>query len=359
MSAEACVSADVLEHLVAAAVRAPSGDNTQPWRFEIDAQSGRAAVLLDEMRDPSPMNAGQRMARLALGAALENLLRAARALHLAAVLEAPAHPAVACVRVTGSPVGVVDEALFRRVTNRRLYDGRPLFAGVLSRLHAETPVLDGVTTHWIVERGRIHDMAILIARADEVMLGEGAFLRAFLRNVRFDAAAEAPVEEGLSLASLELTRANRLALRLLPRLPSWLLKHGGLRPVAMQSKKLVESASALCLIVAPDSRAETDLVVGRALQRAWLALGAEDMAGQPMMSLLVLESVADHGCAAIVGRLRPARLARLRERLRVLAPEIGAGRPAFLLRVGFGPPPSGRVGRRPLESVLVQKSPAL
>ena len=38
----------------------------------------RIAVYVDESRDPSPMNAGQRMARIAVGSALENLVRTTR-----------------------------------------------------------------------------------------------------------------------------------------------------------------------------------------------------------------------------------------------------------------------------------------
>ena len=68
-----------LEALVAAASRAPSGDNTQPWRFVVDRARGLVTIAVDPRRDPSPMNAGQRMARIACGAALENLVQAARA----------------------------------------------------------------------------------------------------------------------------------------------------------------------------------------------------------------------------------------------------------------------------------------
>jgi len=95
-------SAATLESLVAAALRAPSGDNTQPWRFQIDPRTGRVSLFLDESRDPSPMNAGQRMARIALGAAFENLLRAAGSLGLEIAVETPTPPAVAAVRVAGS-----------------------------------------------------------------------------------------------------------------------------------------------------------------------------------------------------------------------------------------------------------------
>lgn len=94
-------------------------------------------------------------------------------------------------------------------------------------------------------------------------------------------------------------------------------------------------------------RQETDLAVGRALQRAWGDLTREGLAAQPMMSLLVLENIADHGRAGeLSGRTRRT-VAACSRQLRVLAPEIGSGRPAFLLRFGHAAPPTGRAGRLP------------
>src|SRR5437879_1416097 len=119
-----------LEKLLAAAIRAPSGDNTQPWRFVVDAAAGRIALHLDETRDPSPMNSGQRMARIAVGAALENLLQTARKSGWTAELE-EAPGALAVVRFVGQAFqpDVRLESLThieKRVTNRRLYEGRPI-----------------------------------------------------------------------------------------------------------------------------------------------------------------------------------------------------------------------------------------
>jgi len=299
------------------------------------------------------MNAGQRMARIALGAALENLLRAAGALGLEVAVERPRPPALAVVKVDGWPAGGVGSEIGERVTNRRLYDGRPLSAPLVANLRRQTPARQGVAAHWILGRERLRPFARLIRRADEIMLGEVAFFDAFLRNVRFDAAPEAEVEEGLSLASLELKAADRVALRLLPRLPLP-LRRLGLKPLAAHSEKLVESSGALCLFVAGSSRDETDLAVGQALQAAWLALTAEGLAAQPMMSLVILDNVLDHGPAEMVASFGKTKLQDLRAQLLGLAPEIGSGRPAFLLRVGFAPPPTGRVGRRPVRSVTVE-----
>jgi hypothetical protein len=96
---------------------------------------------------------------------------------------------------------------------------------------------------------------------------------------------------------------------------------------------------------------EMDLLVGRAMQRAWLTLTAEGLAVQPMMSLIVLENVREHGDAALVESLGPDTLAALRDEFRTLVPELGGWRPAFLMRFGFAPAPSGRTGRLPTHVV--------
>jgi nitroreductase len=342
------------EPLLAAAVRAPSGDNTQPWRFAVDAEAGTIAVHVDAARDPSPMNANQRMARIAAGAALENLLRAARGRGWDAELEPAPAPALAKVRLAGrgDREGPEEDAIAGRVTNRRAYDGRPVPPGLLDRLAGETPEEDGVATLWVVGADRLGAFAPLIGRADALMFGEPSMRRAFLAKVRFDAAPDEPVADGLSLSSLELTGADRLALRLMARTPDWVLKLGGApRVFASKARQLVESASGLCLVVAADGSEATDLAVGRAMQRAWLALTAQGLAAQPMMSLPVLENALEHGDAALRKALEGGRAPALRDELRSLAPEIGGRRPAFLLRFGFAEAPSGRTGRMPPSAV--------
>ena len=63
--------------------------------------------------------------------------------------------------------------------------------------------------------------------------------------------AGAEVDEGLPLASLELSRGDYFGLRMMRLLPDRLLKLGGaLRVFAAKARQLVESASGLCLVVA-------------------------------------------------------------------------------------------------------------
>jgi hypothetical protein len=348
----------LLEPLLDAAARAPSGDNTQPWRFVVGTDA--VALELDPGRDPSPMNSGQRMARIAVGAALENLLRAARELGLSPELDPDPGPYLAVVRLSGRNGGDVrvDPSLGARTTNRRPYDQQPVPAEVLDRLARETPDLDGVATHWVVGADRLTTLARVIGRADAVMFGEPTMRRAFLGKVRFDRPPAEAVDEGLSLASLELTGADRLALRVMKRTPDPVLKLACSASVfAAKARGLVASSSGLCVVAAPDGAEGTDLNVGRAVQRAWLALTAEGLAAQPMMSLPVLGNALENGDDALRDALGVARVSSLLDEFRALVPELGGGRPAWVMRFGFAPPPSGRTGRLPLARVTSHTSP--
>jgi hypothetical protein len=246
----------------------------------------------------------------------------------------------------------VEDAVRRRVTNRRIYTGGKVSAETTAKLSAATCELAGVRTIWIESPSRIETLATLVGRADAVMFSESSMRRAFLANVRFDARREEEVAEGLSPASLELNGGQLAAFRTVARLPDSLLKMVRIgRVFAKHSRQLVKSASGLCLGVAPDHEPETDFSVGRAMQRAWLALAENGLAAQPMMSLPVLDNALQHGPPALVRALDAEKINHLLSRLRTEIPEIGAGRPAFLLRLGNAAAPSGRTGRLPLAAV--------
>ena len=66
-----------VEPLLAAAARAPSGDNTQPWRFTLGEDD--IGLYADRSRWLRVADPDRRELHISLGCALENLLIAARA----------------------------------------------------------------------------------------------------------------------------------------------------------------------------------------------------------------------------------------------------------------------------------------
>jgi hypothetical protein len=349
------VNSDLMD-VLAAAMRAPSGDNTQPWRFTVNEVAQTIDIRVDETRDPSPMNAGQRMSRIACGMAAENIAAAAYAYGFETevkyidqqVVRARLHS-----RRIPKEDPRADRTVAERCTNRKRYDARPLPADAIAELVRSTPILDDVAVHWVHERKRIERLADLVGRADAAMFGEPSMRAAFLHNVRFDVPGDAETDEGLSLNSIEVFGPQRLALRGMPKMPQWLLRISGtFRMFAAQSRMLLRSASGFCVIASADRTPLGDFKVGRSTERAWLALTKRRLAAQPMMSLLCLANILEHGDAALIERAGRKRISALMDEFRAQVPEVGTRRPSFLLRFGYGDAPSGRTGRRPLEAAL-------
>jgi hypothetical protein len=339
-----------LATLLSAAVLAPSGDNRQPWHFTVDSSEGLLGLDVDPNRDSSPMNAGQRMARIAVGAALENMVRTARANQWQMELLDPGpHAALVHIADVEGPSGVVEPAIRARVTNRRVYEPRPLPADVLNRFAQATQAPEGVRTCWISQADQIGKLAAVIGQCDRAMFCQSGMRRAFVAHVRLDAEANSAVTEGLPTGSLELGRGSRWLLRLLAHGPPWILHCGALHAIAAQARRLVQSASGLCVITASDDRPDTDIRVGQATQRAWLAMTEAGLAAQPMMSLPVLDNARGNPnmSGSLVGRVNNWQRA-----FRLLAPEIGEWRIAFILRFGYAPTPTARTGRRHLHEAL-------
>lgn len=343
-----------LQTVINAAILAPSGDNTQPWRFIVDGNASTISVEVDAQRDMSPMNAGQRMSRIAVGAAVENMLLASQHNGWAADLVGQTN-SQSTVKLQGSkltePGGEVPELLLRRVTNRRLFAGSAIEPKEIRTIENGLSSPPGIRVVLITDRGALTSVASAIGRADALMFGVGSVRRAFLKNVRLDRPPLEPVEEGLSVGSLELGWGERFGLRLLGAIPDGLFRLSGMAN-AMQAKarSLVGSAGGMCVILCDQSDPLSDFKVGRQMQRTWLRLTALNYAVQPMMSLPVLGNLVQHDPAGAARSVANA-TAELSSTLLPILDSTSSERIAAILRFGKAPPPTGRTGRRDASSI--------
>jgi len=303
------------------------------------------------------MNAGGRMARIAVGAAAENVLVAAEANRLAANVVSTNSEgieiAVESSTEAESPF-IIPNSIRDRRTNRRVYGGSALPVEALSQLREAVQAGSETSVVWIVERDHLKRIGALIAKADAALFGDAAMRNAFFENVRFDQPPGAAVDEGLSLGSLELGAVDRFAFRMLRSLPDSLLKAmriGG--AFAKKTPAMVESAAGLCLVLVRDQRPETDIEVGRVMERAWLNLTELSYAAQPMMSFPVLENVLlSAGTADSAAVPEGVDIAGLQAEFRSELQIPDGMRLGFLLRFGKSEPPRFRTGRRDTAAYL-------
>ena len=274
---------EVARALIAAAVLAPSHWNTQPWRFEVE---GRLIRLLADPRRALPVvDPDRRAMRISLGAALENLLVAARAWGLRPTVTYPgtgdATQAVAEVAWTAGE-SPRDRALFHAIverrTNRGEYDERGLFRENRAALSVQVPA--DFRLYWIDDREQIRAVAEIAHDAvHEQVMDRRAQAERFAW-VRFDDQARQR-GDGLSPAALALGGpAKWFAGRYLnPR--SWLLRQGA-RSLGKQARDGVRSAGALALLTSPLRREESWLMGGQVYERLALKATQLGIAHQPI-----------------------------------------------------------------------------
>jgi len=341
-----------IERILDAARLAPSYENAQPWRFVVEGDT--VSFLVDRERDRSPPGAGGRMARIAVGAALECALVRAGRMGAAVRFEAPRGSALVTVTISDPKrVPEPDKALLRRATNRRPYDGRAVDDATFAWLQEATAPIDAARTLWF-GRERVRTLGPLVEQGEAALYAEPTLREAALRAIRSDVRDREEVSQGLSLGSLELTAADRLTLDGLrkvsqdPQQAAWAHKKMGAR-----ARRLVESASGVCVLVARGSEPAVDVAVGRSMQRAWLALTRRGLVAQPMSAVPVLEAILETGGEGNAGAGALADQARAEaavEAVRAAFPNVERGsRIAMILRYGWAPDPSARVRRLPLE----------
>ena len=114
--------------LVRCATLAPSGHNTQPWKFHIER--GSISMLPDFNRRTSIVDPDDHHLFVSLGCALENMVQASKAYGLQSVAQFDAAKDVVTVRL--EPTKALASPLFHAIANRQctrgIYNGLPLTA---------------------------------------------------------------------------------------------------------------------------------------------------------------------------------------------------------------------------------------
>lgn len=179
-----------LLHLVRYAVLAPSTHNTQPWRFEVFDDTIR--LFMDETRWLAVADADQREIHISAGCALENLLIAAEhygyRCNVKLLPDERDHSLMAELSFAenGAATGAADaryraglraglfDFLTLRVTNHRVFDGRPVAQDALRELQSVC-VEPGLRLMLLSDPSSRHRIDDLVMRADAVQFADPAF----------------------------------------------------------------------------------------------------------------------------------------------------------------------------------------
>ncbi len=349
---------EIARRLVRAAALAPSGGNSQPWRFLL--YEGRLLLFMDPARAFSTIDPGGIYAHLALGCCLENLrLEAGNAglslnIRTHGSVEVP--ELIATIGMTDSTETTVQTdplsaVMALRCTNRRVASDADLDSVILEELrNTVTEAVPEALVQIVTERPVIEKVAALCGAAERVrMLNPLSHLDMFSREMRWTPAEAERSGDGVDIRTLDLGLSDRTGISVaadaeaVAMLRDWKVGRG----FEKFSRKVIATSAAIALVRIPGFTRESTLEGGRAVQRLWLAATKAGLAVQPISAPVFMglhERFDRRGLYSVDERKE---LSDILNGLRSHFP-AHASEPFFLLRLGHAEPPSVRSLRRPL-----------
>ncbi len=360
------------ERLAEAGAHAPSGGNCQPWQFLYE--DGSLFLFMDVDRARSALDPGLRYAYLGLGACLENMLLEAGRMGMKIrhtfipLADVPQLIAVLDVQgrfmpdASGGTENVLARHIPLRCTNRKNSESLELTDSeereLMDVVHATIPEV----AISIVRDGKTIDrIAALCGRAERIrFLNTTCHHDMFVREMRWRKEDVEGSRDGIDIATLELSLADRTGLRVAsdPKAMSLLRQWGTGKAIEKMASKSIRASSALGVISLPDLGIDNAYQGGRAMQRFWLKASSLGLLAHPVGAPIFM---GIHGLWDKDGILSAEEHKEAGAILDEFAGIIGAGaaRPFFMLRLGRAGEPTARSLRLPISELFHSVSSSL
>jgi hypothetical protein len=272
--------------LLDAGHRAPSADNSQPWRFCWDGDVLTVSYDSKRLRGQT-FGPNEHATLVTMGAVRENLVQMADWLGLEPILIPPENDsrlsAYARIKLNHRKVlktKIEQHHLFKRHTNRLSYARSPIAGDIIETLHTMTQGNCSILT--LTDPELIHNIARWVRVAAEVRF-QTRELHEFLgRSLRFTA-KEVKHGDGLDVRTLNLPLGGTVFLRLMKNWSTlaFLNRFKFYSFLASVEAQLVLKCANVIAIVGPSTRDDDIFDAGSLMERAWIYLNSHGIAVQP------------------------------------------------------------------------------
>ncbi|MFV8161075.1 Rv1355c family protein [Mycobacterium sp. 134] len=330
-----------LENLATAAMRAPSGGNTQPWQIALTEDSITVGIDPDHT---STMDLKFRGSAVALGAALLNIKIAAAEHHVlgpVTVTAAGSAPLQATMRITDDgndpALAHLYQPMLARESNRHHGTPKPLDGATITQL-IDAAEQHGARLRLLTERDDIAQAATILAAADRVRFLTPRLHREMISELRWP--GDPDPDTGIDVRSLEFDPGEMAVLDVLRRpdvmeqLAEW--DAGSALGDDMRDRVLASSALAVVTITGSDLRAYA--AGGSAVEAVWISAQQQGFGVQPVSPVFLYA----HNATELEELSAPfaAELGELQGKFNALTGLQPGDSVALVLRMTVAPPAS-------------------
>ncbi len=283
---------DVIAKIIYDGIKAPSGENSQPWRFMVDG----AVVFIFNLteRDTTLYNTGQHGSYVAHGALIENMvISASHYGYQAEVVYFPSGGLNPIAKVILTKSEITEDPLYAslslRSTNRHEYRLNKIPDAHKQSLVEESLKLGTGSLIILDQEAQIKALAKASATVERLMFENKLFHKFFYEHF-FTRQQDENKPAGFYIDTLGLSNFERIGTRLTRYWPvAVLVRTLGISRivVAMRMKHYLKTG-AFGAIVSPGDEALNYVQTGRVVERVWIKAAELEISMQPCVGVLYL-----------------------------------------------------------------------
>lgn len=282
--------ADVVGDIAAAAARAPSGGNTQPWQIRA---SERSVEIRLAPTQTSAVDVGLRSSAAAIGASLFNARVAAAAHKVLGPVQihedvgsSPLSAVIHLADGDDAELAALYDAMLARETNRHLGSLQPIGAEIASKLESAAR-RENARLRLLTERADIEAAADILAAADRVRYLTPRLHAELVEEIRWP--GDPSPETGLDVRTLALDLGDLAVLEILqrPDVMSHLARWDAGGALGDYTRDRVRASSAVGVVTVQGQTLVDYARGGSAAESVWITAQHLGMAVHPVSPLFL------------------------------------------------------------------------
>jgi molybdopterin/thiamine biosynthesis adenylyltransferase len=329
--------------VAAAAIRAPSASNAQPWHI----QAGTDAIVIRLAPEhTSTLDVGYRASAVALGAAVFNARVAAAAQQVLGPVSfgedvngAPLQATLELRDGADPQLAGLYEAMLAREANRRLGTAEPIPGDTVQLLHAAAE-REGARLHIVTESDEIGRAATILAASDRARYLTPRLHAEMIAELRWP--GDSLPDTGIDIRSLEFEPDELAVVDILrrPEVMAELARWNAGSALGEGTRRQVAASSALAVISVPGGSLTDYARGGAAAEAVWITAQQHGLSVQPMSPIFLYARFVDD--LAEVSTAFGNELGRLQEKFSQLVGLATDAALVLVLRVAVSEPGSVR-----------------
>lgn len=351
----------VVEELLSIAVEAPSGDNSQPWRFEVDLTKGVISLLAVTERDHPILNVYYGGTYIACGAVIQNMaaiLDAAGWSYGLDILPQGDDILKPVCTITVRTVGRSDLEILpitslikERATNRKPYKKDEISQEVINSVAKKGIVSNSTKISFVSDKEQKKYVTRACAAMDQIALENESLHEVFFGDILWSKEKAEKGEPGLYIETMELPAPVKKLFKSLRSMSFTrrLNKIGFSKFASAGNAKVYAKASHVAAITVDSLTPRSFIETGRRLQDVWISATQEGIALQPITGLPFLYYFWANDSDSTKLNLSDSQVVLLKKSFNTLKESFGVNDSRYItmiLRVGYAEKPSARSYRQ-------------